>query len=160
MSRKLEHNQLRAFRDKTPEQIIYTNGCFDLLHAGHIYWLDLCRQQTEGILVVGVTPDDIVSRNKGPERPIIDEQSRLSMVTALEVVDYGLITPSTSSTYPFLGMQVLSELRPEIFVTYDNNWQNDSDWLSSIGVELCLIEPENPPNISTSQIIERITYRY
>ena len=69
------------------KRIVFTNGCFDLMHRGHIHML--AQAKTFGdILVVGMNTDASIKRLKGDKRPILDQASRLSLVVALEVVDY------------------------------------------------------------------------
>lgn len=69
------------------QKIVFTNGCFDILHRGHITYLAQARQMGD-LLVVGLNSDASVRRLKGPERPVNDEQSRALLLAALEMVDY------------------------------------------------------------------------
>ena len=68
-------------------RIVFTNGCFDLMHAGHASSLEFARRQGD-VLVVALNTDASVRRLKGPERPIVDERNRARMMAALECVDY------------------------------------------------------------------------
>jgi glycerol-3-phosphate cytidylyltransferase len=72
---------------KSGKKIITTNGCFDLLHLGHISYLDEARRLGD-ILIVGLNSDSSVKKLKGPTRPICDELTRSKQVAALEAVDY------------------------------------------------------------------------
>ncbi len=67
--------------------VVFTNGCFDLLHAGHIRYLYFARQQGD-LLIVGLNSDSSVRWNKGPERPINPQGNRALVLAALEMVDY------------------------------------------------------------------------
>ena len=69
------------------QKIVFTNGCFDILHRGHITYLAQARQLGD-LLVVGLNSDASVRRLKGPERPVNDERSRALLLAALEMVDY------------------------------------------------------------------------
>lgn len=69
------------------QKIVFTNGCFDILHRGHVTYLAQARQMGD-LLVVGLNSDASVHRLKGPERPVNDEQSRALLLAALEMVDY------------------------------------------------------------------------
>lgn len=69
------------------QKIVFTNGCFDILHRGHATYLAQARQMGD-LLVVGLNSDASVRRLKGPERPVNDEQSRALLLAALEMVDY------------------------------------------------------------------------
>jgi rfaE bifunctional protein nucleotidyltransferase chain/domain len=69
------------------KRLVFTNGCFDILHAGHIDYLGFARAQGDA-LVVGLNSDASVRRNKGPLRPINDETDRARVLAGLEAVDY------------------------------------------------------------------------
>ncbi len=67
--------------------VVFTNGCFDLLHCGHITYLNFARKQGDA-LILGINSDASVKRNKGENRPIYCEQDRAEILAALECVDY------------------------------------------------------------------------
>ncbi len=67
--------------------VVFTNGCFDILHSGHVKLLEQCRQAGD-VLVVGLNSDASVKKLKGPERPIVAQEQRAEVVAALEAVDY------------------------------------------------------------------------
>lgn len=67
--------------------VVFTNGCFDILHAGHVTYLEFARRQGD-VLVLGMNSDASVQRNKGADRPINGEQDRALVLAALECVDY------------------------------------------------------------------------
>ncbi|MCK5776234.1 MAG: D-glycero-beta-D-manno-heptose 1-phosphate adenylyltransferase [Bacteroidales bacterium] len=71
---------------KDKKRIVFTNGCFDILHRGHIDYLAKAADYGD-VLVVGLNTDDSVSRLKGPHRPIQDEKGRADIMAALEFVD-------------------------------------------------------------------------
>ena len=68
-------------------QVVFTNGCFDILHKGHVTYLEEARNLGD-LLIVGVNSDDSVRRLKGPERPLNSTQDRLEVLASLESVDY------------------------------------------------------------------------
>ena len=72
------------------QKIVFTNGCFDILHVGHVTYLAQARQLGD-LLVVGLNSDASVRRLKGASRPINSEQSRALVLAALEVVDYVVV---------------------------------------------------------------------
>ena len=76
-----------AVRRNRGEKIVFTNGCFDLLHAGHVRYLQQARQLGQ-CLILAVNSDDSVRRLKGADRPIIPEDERAEMLAALECVDF------------------------------------------------------------------------
>ena len=67
-------------------RLVFTNGCFDLLHPGHIHYLDAARRLGD-TLILGLNTDDSVSRLKGPTRPLVAEDDRAIVVAALASVD-------------------------------------------------------------------------
>ena len=88
-------------------KIVFANGCFDILHVGHIRYLAGARAEGD-LLIVGVNGDASVCSLKGPGRPVLDERARALLVAALRVVDYVVIfdEPNVES--------LLSELRPHV----------------------------------------------
>src|ERR1700740_494643 len=74
------------------QKIAFANGCFDILHVGHIRYLQGARSEGDA-LIVGVNADSSVCRLKGPGRPILDEGARALLVAALRAVDYVVIFP-------------------------------------------------------------------
>jgi D-beta-D-heptose 7-phosphate kinase/D-beta-D-heptose 1-phosphate adenosyltransferase len=83
---KQERQALRA----EGRRVVFTNGCFDLLHAGHIRLLERARAEGD-FLIVGLNSDQSVRSNKGPSRPVIPESERAEALLALESVDRILI---------------------------------------------------------------------
>ncbi len=82
--------QMRAERDKLVAQgkhLVFTNGCFDILHRGHVTYLTFARNQGDA-LVVGVNTDASVKENKGDDRPINSEEDRAFVLGSLRAVDY------------------------------------------------------------------------
>jgi len=69
------------------KKIVFTNGCFDLLHLGHVKYFQFAKAQGD-LLVVGVNTDQSIRRLKGPSRPIIPEADRLAVLEELESIDY------------------------------------------------------------------------
>ena len=77
----------RARLKAAGEKVVFTNGCFDILHCGHVSYLNFAREQGDA-LILGVNSDTSVKRNKGGDRPINCEQDRAEVLAALECVDY------------------------------------------------------------------------
>ena len=75
---------------KEGKKIIFTNGCFDLLHLGHIRYLKEAKRLGD-ILIVGLNSDNSVISLKGPNRPLVKEEARAEILSALEMVDYIVI---------------------------------------------------------------------
>jgi len=89
------------------KKIVFANGCFDILHVGHVRYLQGARAEGDA-LIVGVNADSSVCRLKGPGRPILDEGARALLVAALRAVDHVVIfsEPNVES--------LLEELRPDV----------------------------------------------
>jgi rfaE bifunctional protein nucleotidyltransferase chain/domain len=100
------HGKLAEHRNRG-QRVVFANGCFDMLHVGHVRYLEGARREGD-ILVVGVNSDASVSALKGPGRPILDENARALLVAALRDVDYVLLfrEPSVES--------LLEDLRPDV----------------------------------------------
>lgn len=85
--------EMRAERDRlvgAGKKLVFTNGCFDILHRGHVTYLTFARNQGDA-LVVGLNSDASVRRNKGADRPINSEEDRAFVLGALRAVDYVVI---------------------------------------------------------------------
>lgn len=87
--------------------IAFANGCFDLLHVGHVRYLEAAAQEAD-VLVVAINDDRSVCALKGPGRPILSERDRAELVAALRCVDYVVIFPE-----PTVG-PLLEALRPDV----------------------------------------------
>jgi len=98
-----------ARRRERGETVVFTNGCFDLLHMGHIRYLREAREMGS-CLAVAINSDDSVNRLKGPARPIIGQDERAEMLAALEFVDYVTIFDEDTAA------EAIEALRPDIFV--------------------------------------------
>jgi len=100
--------KVQAWRDKG-NKIVFTNGCFDILHLGHVDYLE--RSKAEGdVLVVGINSDESVKRLKGDERPLQNQESRCRVIAALGCVDavvmFGEDTP----------LHLISAIGPDVLV--------------------------------------------
>ena len=106
----------KKLRGKT---IVFASGSFDLLHAGHILFLEECKKLGD-VLVVAVGSDADIKKFKGEGRPIIDEKSRLKLVSAVKVVDYAFLQfPAGENVLDFLG-HVFKNLKPQKYVINDD----------------------------------------
>jgi rfaE bifunctional protein nucleotidyltransferase chain/domain len=130
--------------------VVFTNGCFDLVHAGHLKVLEWAKRQGD-ILVVGLNSDASVRRLKGPRRPILPLADRAALMAALKPVDY--VTWFSEET-PHL---LIKRLRPDILVK-GGDWAADSivgrEFVKKV-VRVPLLKGR-----STSGIISTINRRY
>jgi rfaE bifunctional protein nucleotidyltransferase chain/domain len=108
------------------KKIVFTNGCFDLLHLGHVSYLAEAKKLGD-VLVVGVNSDASVSRLKGKSRPIKDEQSRLAILQNLKMVDHAVLF---SEDTPY---ELIKSILPDVLVK-GGDWTVDK----IIGAELVL----------------------
>jgi D-beta-D-heptose 7-phosphate kinase/D-beta-D-heptose 1-phosphate adenosyltransferase len=135
-------------------QIVFTNGCFDILHAGHVRYLIAARQEGD-LLVVGLNSDKSVERIKGPERPLVSQQQRAEVLAGLWCVDYIVIFDEPDP------LRVIQTLRPSVLVKGDD-WPDNriigADLVKSDGGRVVRVPVV--AGISTSDIIERIVKRY
>jgi len=98
---------------KEKKVIVFTNGCFDILHIGHVKYLKEAKKLGD-ILIVGVNSDDSVKILKGKTHPIIPEKERAEILDSLEVVDYVIIFNEINPE------NLISQLRPDIHVKGGN----------------------------------------
>ena len=141
-------NSLRAQGRK----LVLTNGCFDLLHTGHVRYLQAARALGDA-LVVALNGDDSVRALKGEGRPLNTEHDRAEVVAALECVSYAVIFQEVRVT------NLLEKVRPAIYVKggdYTPETLNPEERaaLEKIGAEIRILPFE--PGYSTSALIERM----
>ena len=139
---------------RTGKRIVFTNGCFDILHPGHTRYLAAARELGD-FLVVAINSDASVRNIKGPKRPIIDEQARAELVAALECVDMVLIFEEDNP------LRVIQNLLPDILVK-GGDWAADeiigSDVVKNRGGEVKRIPLVT--GCSTTDIIDKVVQRY
>ncbi|RMH30916.1 MAG: D-glycero-beta-D-manno-heptose 1-phosphate adenylyltransferase [Nitrospirae bacterium] len=138
-------------RRRAGSTLVFTNGCFDLLHIGHVRYLQQAKQFGD-MLVVGVNSDASVKQlNKGPGRPIIPDAQRAEIVAALECVDFVVIFDEPDP------LSVVQALTPDVLVK-GGDWPLDRiigrDHVENHGGRVYAIPLI--PDISTSRIIDRI----
>ncbi|MFR0690954.1 bifunctional D-glycero-beta-D-manno-heptose-7-phosphate kinase/D-glycero-beta-D-manno-heptose 1-phosphate adenylyltransferase HldE [Enterobacterales bacterium AE_CKDN230030158-1A_HGKHYDSX7] len=135
------------------EKIVFTNGCFDILHAGHVTYLEQARAQGDR-LIVGVNDDGSVTRLKGPGRPINSVDRRMAVLAGLGAVDWVV---SFAEDTP---ERLLTEVRPDVLVKggdYGVEQVVGADIVKAYGGEvrvLGLVE-----NSSTTAIVEKIRHQ-
>lgn len=125
-------NQVINDYKKQNKKIVFTNGCFDLLHIGHVTYLDQAAALGD-VLIVGINSDESVKKLKGPTRPIQSEMDRASILAALKSVDHTVIF--TEET-PY---ELIKIIKPDILVK-GGDWKPEqivgSDIVSSYGGEV------------------------
>jgi rfaE bifunctional protein nucleotidyltransferase chain/domain len=151
----VNQNRLASIADLLRDQgrrLVLTNGCFDLLHVGHIRYLQSARALGDA-LAVAINGDDSVRVLKGEGRPLNTESDRVEIVAALECVDYAVIFPEMRVT------RLIEKVRPAIYVkggdyTPASLHPEERAVLEKIGAEIRILPFE--PGHSTSGLIERM----
>jgi D-beta-D-heptose 7-phosphate kinase/D-beta-D-heptose 1-phosphate adenosyltransferase len=90
-------------------KLVFTNGCFDVLHRGHIYYLSRARELGD-LLVLGLNSDESVSRLKGPGRPVNQQQARAEVLGGLAFVDHIVIFPEDTP------LNLINAVRPHVLI--------------------------------------------
>jgi rfaE bifunctional protein nucleotidyltransferase chain/domain len=134
------------------KKIVATNGCFDLLHVGHVRYLKAARALGD-VLAVGVNGDQSVRKLKGPDRPINNEKDRAEVLAALESVNLVVIFPELRAT------RFIQLVAPDIYVKggdYNSETLNaeERNALQKIGSKIDIIPFER--GYSTSSLIEKL----
>ena len=136
------------------KRIVFTNGCFDLIHRGHVHMLTQARTFGD-ILVVGLNTDASVKRLKGDTRPILDQASRLTLLAALEVVDH--VTLFEEDT----PLALIRRLQPQVLVK-GGDWSPEAivgrDVVEHAGGRVVAVRHQ--AGFSTTHLIERILTAY
>jgi D-beta-D-heptose 7-phosphate kinase/D-beta-D-heptose 1-phosphate adenosyltransferase len=141
--------ELAAHRE-AGHRIVFTNGCFDVVHAGHVAYLREARTLGD-VLVVAVNSDEQVRRIKGPGRPIYPEGERLEVLSELQCVDYLTLFHEPTAH------DLLRRIRPDLYVKggdYRPEEINEYELVRELGVELRVLA--HRPGLSSTSVIERV----
>lgn len=135
---------------RSNKQIVFTNGCFDLLHAGHVRYL--CEARSHGdVLVVGLNSDQSVRSIKGERRPVIPQSQRAEVLAGLECVDYVTIFHEPDP------LKLIEKIQPDVLCK-GSDWTEDkiigADIVKKLGGKVIRIQLT--PEVSTSKIIQKI----
>lgn len=141
---------IKCFKMKEMEIIVFTNGCFDIIHPGHIDLLKAARSLGTK-LIVGINSDRSVREIKGFSRPLLDQESRVAVLRELRAVDEVLIFDENTPE------RIIKEIQPQVLVK-GGDWQPEqiigADFVLRNGGKVFSIPFRQ--NISTSQIIEKM----
>ena len=141
--------ELDAYR-KQGKKIAFTNGCFDILHAGHIAMLREARN-TADLLVVGLNSDKSIRRIKGKDRPVNQQNNRIMVLSELESIDYIIVFNQDTP------IQLLKKIKPDVLVKggdYRLNQVVGADLVESHGGKVVLVKPIK--GLSTTQIVRKL----
>ena len=144
---------VQALKD-VGKKIVFTNGCFDLLHLGHVRYLEAARAEGD-VLVIGVNSDRSVHEIKGPNRPVVPQEERAEVLAALACVDFVTIFDEPDP------LETIRTLLPDVLV-------KGSDWAEDAIVGKDVVEEHGgrvvrvplTEGASTTKIIEKIMENY
>jgi len=142
--------QVTAREKRAGRRVVFTNGCFDLLHPGHVRCLAEARALGD-VLVVAINSDRSVRGNKGPERPLVPEQDRSEVLAALASVDYVTIFDEPTPR------ELIARVLPSVLVK-GADWALDQvagrEEVEAAGG--CVVSIPLTPGYSTTNIVRRI----
>jgi D-glycero-beta-D-manno-heptose 1-phosphate adenylyltransferase len=138
-----------------PESVVFTNGVFDLLHYGHIKFLQTAKMLApDGVLIVGINSDSSTRKIKGEYRPIIPEQQRKEMLMALECVDEVIVFSETDAC------EAIRQVCPDLYVKsseYEGKQIPELNVIQALGGMVAYVHPdEEMEKFHTSTIIDKI----
>lgn len=149
-----EIKSIRSALKSENKKVVFTNGCFDIIHAGHIDYLNKAKALGD-VLVVGLNTDASVKRLKGDKRPIINQEERAKIISNLKPVDYVVLFDEDTPA------NLINELIPDILIK-GADWKLDEivggKTVIDNGGEVKTIQFVNYQ--STSKIIDLITSRF
>jgi rfaE bifunctional protein nucleotidyltransferase chain/domain len=131
-------------------RIVLANGCFDVLHVGHVRYLEAAKSLGD-LLIVGINSDEQTRRLKGEGRPLVPQDQRAEIISALEAVDFVTIFEEPTVK------QLLLALKPDIHAKgtdYTEESVPERDVIRSFGGRVAIVG--DPKDHSSSQIIERL----
>ena len=139
---------------KAGKRIVFTNGCFDILHAGHVRYLAAARSEGD-VLVVGLNSDKSVKLIKDEKRPIITQTQRAEVLSALSSVDFVILFDEPDP------LKLIQDVRPDVLVKGGDWAENDivgAGFVKANGGKV--VRVSLVPDISTSLVIKRIVELY
>jgi len=141
---------------KADKKVVWTNGCYDLMHAGHIIYLEKARAVGD-LLVVGLNSDKSVQLSKGKARPIVPQELRARVLSALSCVDYVVLFEDMS---PYA---IIEYLQPDIYAkggdyTIDTIDQDERRLVEGYGGDIALFP--GVEGMSTTVLIQKILKIY
>jgi cytidyltransferase-like protein len=149
-------------KNNADKKIVFCSGCYDILQSGHAVFFSQCKEFGD-ILVVGIGRDSVISRLKGPGRPVNPENNRLYLVAAMHDVDYAVLNSEEIKPGKMDHEPIIENLRPDAYVLNkdDSGIEAKEELCRRFGVALRFVEREVPPELeptSTTQIIDKINF--
>jgi cytidyltransferase-like protein len=161
----LTKNKLSEVRKNHPgKKIAFCTGCFDILQSGHAIFFNQCKELAD-ILVVGVGSDSVITRLKGPGRPVNPENNRVYLVAAMHEVDYATLNGDEIISGKIDFQSVVEQLIPDIFVLNDDDSDlaSKEEFCKQYGIVIKLVSrivPEELEPTSTTRIIDKINFSF
>ena len=164
-SKVLSIGSLKDLRkNNAGRKIVFCSGCYDILQSGHAVFFSQCKEFGH-ILVVGVGRDSVISRLKGPGRPVNPENNRVYLVAAMHDVDYAVLNSEEIKSGKIDHEPVIEELRPDVYVLNrdDSGIDAKKDLCRRFGMTMQFVErivPDELKPTSTTQIIDKINFSF
>jgi len=161
----LTREKLGDFRAQNKDKkIVFCTGCYDILQSGHAVFFNQCREFGD-LLVVGVGRDAVISKLKGPGRPVNPEMNRLYLVAALHDVDYAVLNDPEIVGGKIDFKSIIENLRPDVFVLNDDDSgvTEKAELCKQVGTRMEFVSRVVPPELeptSTTRIIDKINFKY
>jgi D-beta-D-heptose 7-phosphate kinase/D-beta-D-heptose 1-phosphate adenosyltransferase len=137
-------------RRKLGQKIVFTNGCFDVLHAGHVDYLEEARRQVD-FLIVGLNSDAGIRKLKGSKRPVNPLEARVRVLSGLQAVQYVVVFDEETP------LRLIQELRPDVLVKGSDYHREEvvgADLVESYGGQVYLAPIR--PGYSTTGLLEKM----
>lgn len=138
-------------RRKLHQRVVLTNGCFDVLHVGHVSYLQQAAEEGDCLVVALNSDASVRAQNKGPDRPVFSEEHRSTMLAALEAVDYVVIFDEETPH------NILEKLKPDLLVkggTYTNDQIVGKELVEAYGGQVKALG--EVPGMSTTEILRHL----
>ena len=146
--------RIAAALNKKGRKVVFTNGCFDILHYGHVMYLEKSKRSGD-CLIVGINSDLSVKKIKGPNRPIVNEFDRARVLAGLQSVDFVVIF------YEETPLKLIQTLKPDVLIK-GSDWKNKgivgSDFVKSYGGKVLTVKLAK--GRSTTNLIKQIAKTY
>ena len=141
-------------KERSLKKIVVVGGCFDIVHLGHLIFLEKAKAKGD-VLIVLLESDENIKKNKGPNRPINNQNDRAVFLTKLKMVDYVIKLPEMKSDEDYL--KIIKEIKPKVIAVSENdsNLEKKREQAKQIGAKV-LIVSKIVPHQSTSRIIDKI----
>lgn len=143
---------VERLKSRGDQRVVFTNGCFDLVHRGHVDYLSRARDLGD-LLILGLNSDSSVRRLKGPSRPIVDEKSRALLLAAFQFIDYVVLFEEDT---PY---ELIKAAQPDILVKGGDYRPEDIvgyDIVKQRGGQVVTID--FVPGFSTTNIVEKLQH--